>query len=188
MRKDAKINQRQCKYVYLLNGHLKNCIIKHIYTNRGQQNYIQGRSRALWFENPKPEFESSPPPSRRRRTQSDISSTHQYSSAGVENNNISECNQKCCSKKTASLHKDIPITSFLRGIWFNNDVNKHFRTIYHCKTHTEDKTNIKGRAIQHKCCFMVILAKHDTFCPSFGFINHVFTVTHNKSLSSIWKK
>lgn len=29
------------------------------------QNYIQGRSRALWFENPKPEFDPSPPPSRR---------------------------------------------------------------------------------------------------------------------------
>jgi len=45
------------------------------------------------------------------------------------------------------------------------------------KHNSEVKTNVKGRAKQHKCCFIVILAKHDTFCPSSGFINHIYCCT-----------
>lgn len=134
------INQiKRCTNLYLQGvlrmhsrTHRRNSIIKHIYTHRTRV----WRSRALWFENPKPEFDSTPPPSRRGDVHHLTFVVPMCTRHPGRKITVSECNPNCCSKETALIHKDIPkqsITSFLRGIRFDDDVNEHYKTVLRIK-------------------------------------------------------
>lgn len=127
------INQiKRCTYLYLQGvlsthsrTHRRNGIIEHKYTQRTRV----WRSRALWFENPKPEFDSTPPPSRRGDVHHLTFLVPMCTRHPGRKTTVSKCNPNFCSKETVLIHKDIPkqstITSFLRGIWF---VNEHYKT------------------------------------------------------------
>lgn len=112
----------------------------HIYT---EDKKVTFKSTLVWKSETWVWLHTSPVP-QRRRTPSDSSSTHVYSSPRAE-----ECNQNCCSKETALLHKDITkqllqASSEVYGstmMWINTFQN-------HLSLHnTEDKQNNTNAAL-----------------------------------------